>query len=182
MRIILTGTPGTGKTTISKILSRKLGIELISIKEIVEEKNLLDGIEVDLLELKRAFEFLKDADNYIIEGHLACEIKLPADFVFVLRTDPEKLTKIYKERNYDEEKIKENLLAEMLDYCVQKSEKNYRKVLELDTTYRTIDECVNEIIFAIKNNKEILDSVDYSDKLIAIISGGTPNERRKEDD
>ncbi len=181
MRIVLTGSPGTGKTTLSKIIAEKLGLELISIKEFVEDNNLLNGIEVDVQELKKAFEYLNDADDFLIEGHLACEIKIPADFIFVLRSDPERLRELYRERGYDDEKIKENLLAEMLDYCTQKSEKNYGRVLEVDTTARSIDETVAVIIDAVRNNKEVIDNVDYSDKLLTAVSGGS-HEGREETD
>lgn len=178
MRIVITGSPGTGKTAIAKLLAEKMKLELITIKSVVEENDLLEGIEVDIPALREKLQFLDD--NYVIEGHLACELSVPADFVFVLRTDPEILRKRFEERNYPLKKTNENLMAEMLDYCTQRAEKNYETVLELDTSGRTIGECALEIIKAVKNKKKKLDSVDYSDYLSRTL--GVDYERRKETD
>ena len=41
MRIVITGTPGTGKSTISKLLSKKFGVPLVDIKKIVSAKKLI---------------------------------------------------------------------------------------------------------------------------------------------
>lgn len=177
MRIVITGSPGTGKSTIAKILCEKLDIELIDIKKLVEEKGLCEGpeCEVDVLELARELEFLEDMDDFIVEGHLACEMELPAEFVIVLRTNPEVLKQRLSERNYDEKKLKENLLAEMLDYCTQRADTMYsRKPMELDTSERSPIECVSMIEDAVKNNKKKLDNVDYSAFLSRLLGkGGT---------
>ena len=178
MRIVITGSPGTGKTVIAKLLAEKMNLELIALKKVVEDNNLLEGIEVDISSLKEKLQFLDD--DYVVEGHLACEMSIPADFVFVLRTDPDILKQRFAERDYPDKKTKENLMAEMLDYCTQRAEKNYGTVLELDTSNRTIDECVQEIERAVKNNKKKLDSVDYSDYLSRTL--GIDYEGRKEND
>ncbi len=177
MRIVITGSPGTGKSTIARMLSERLGIQLIDIKKIVNEKGLCEGpeCEVDVLELAREMEFLEDEDDFIVEGHLACEMELPAEFVIVLRTNPEVLKQRLSERNYAEKKLSENLMAEMLDYCTQRAAAMYpRKPMELDTSERTADECVSMIEDAVKNNKKKLDNVDYSASLSRLLGkGGT---------
>jgi adenylate kinase len=175
MRIVITGSPGTGKTTIGHMLSELLGLELVDIKKLVEEKGLCQGpeCEVDVLELARELEFLEEKDDYIVEGHLACEMELPAEFVIVLRTNPEVLRSRLAERGYGEKKLGENLMAEMLDYCTQRAEKLYpRKPMELDTSSRTPEECVALIQEAVKNNKKKLDSVDYSASLSRLLGKG----------
>ena len=171
MRIVITGSPGTGKSVIAKLLAEKMNLELIDIKKVVKENSLLEGIEVDIPKLKNALGFLDEKDDYVVEGHLACEFEIPADFIFVLRADPEILKKRFEERDYPNEKINENLMAEMLDYCVQRAEKYYDNVLELDTSERTIEQCVDEIQEAVKNNKKKLDNVDYSDYLSRTLEG-----------
>lgn len=45
MIILLTGTPGTGKTTISHLLAEKLGCQLVDINHLVEEKHLYTGLD-----------------------------------------------------------------------------------------------------------------------------------------
>ncbi len=175
MKIVITGSPGTGKTTISKLLSKQLKLELISIKEHVEQNNLCEGedCEVDIFKLKKSLEFLEEKSDYIIEGHLACELEVPADFVFVLRADPEVLRERLSERNYNTEKLRENLMAEILDYCTQRSQASYSvSPLELDTSSKTPKECADAIASAIKLNKKKLDDVDYSDSLSRLLGAG----------
>jgi adenylate kinase len=170
MRIIITGSPGTGKSIIARLLSRKMGLELVDIKKIVEQKKLCAGSsrEVDIKKLAKALHFLKRKKDYIVEGHLACELRLPADFIFVLRTNPDVLGKRMAKRKYSKKKIQENLMAEMLDYCTQRVESVYRKKpLELDTTSRTAAKSAAEIEKAIKQKKKKLDSVNYSKELKA---------------
>jgi adenylate kinase len=45
MILLLTGTPGTGKTTISHLLAEKLGCQLVDINHLVEEKHLYTGLD-----------------------------------------------------------------------------------------------------------------------------------------
>ncbi|MDD5171788.1 MAG: AAA family ATPase [Candidatus ainarchaeum sp.] len=174
MRIIITGSPGTGKTIIAEKLSKQLGIPLIDIKKVVNKRKLAGKRhEVDLKRLASALSFLKSKKDFVAEGHLACEVRLPADFVFVLRTNPKTLKKRLAKRRYAKRKLEENLMAEMLDYCTQRSEKTYRKKpLELDTSGLTVAACVSKIIKAIKQKKKRLDSVDYSGELRAYLRPG----------
>jgi len=41
--ILITGTPGTGKSTLSELLSSKSGLRHIDVSELVKEKDLHDG-------------------------------------------------------------------------------------------------------------------------------------------
>lgn len=168
MRIIITGSPGTGKSEIARKLSKKLGIGLVDIKKIVRDgKILAKNHEVNIKKLARALSFLKNRKNYIVEGHLACEMKLPTDFIFVLRTHPAMLRKRLSKRRYGKKKLEENLMAEMLDYCTQRVEKIYKKTpLELDTSKRNPSESAAAIQKAIKQKKKKLDSVNYSKELL----------------
>ncbi|MBS3067399.1 AAA family ATPase [Candidatus Micrarchaeota archaeon] len=193
MQIIVTGTPGTGKTVIARAVAKKLGYTLIEIKKIVDTNKSLYKIKkstnrfltvkerdffniekgeriVDVDKLKKAIikELEKPKNNIIIEGHLACEMHLPAKFVFVLRCNPKILRKRLQKRKYPKEKIDENLLAEMLDYCTQLARKNYKKpkIIELDTAKRNLNKCVVEIINVIKGKKKKIDDVDYNKELI----------------
>jgi adenylate kinase len=167
MRIILTGSPGTGKSRIAIALSEKLGFALIDIKRIACTRKLVGkSREVDLGKLAAALRPLARKKDFIAEGHLACEIRLPADFIFVLRTSPATLRRRLAKRHYGKKKLEENLMAEMLDYCVWRTEAVYgRKPLELDTSKRSVSGCVSELVKAIKQKKKRLDTVDYSPDL-----------------
>ncbi|MBI5228158.1 AAA family ATPase [Candidatus Micrarchaeota archaeon] len=164
MRIVLTGCPGTGKSTIAKALAAELGLELVDIKKIVNKNKLADKKhEVDLVLLFKRLAFLKKKNNYLVEGHLACEIKLPNDLVIVLRTNPATLKKRLAKRKYGKQKLEENILAEVLDYCTQRVEAVYRKKpLELDTSAQSVKNSITKIKKAIKQKKKSIDVVDYT--------------------
>jgi len=177
MRLVLTGSPGTGKTVIAKRLSQMLGLELVDLKEVVKEKGLLGrNHEVDVEKLAKALSFLRRKKGYLVEGHLACEMSLPADSVIVLRTKPAVLRKRLAKRRYGRKKLDENLMAEMLDYCTQRVRSVYkREPLELETAGKSVDACARAIAKAIKQKKKKLDSVSYSRELIRYLklSGST---------
>lgn len=174
MRIVITGSPGTGKSIIARLLSKKMGLELVNIKKIVEQRKLSSPKhEVDVKKLASAMRSLQRKKSYVVEGHLACEIKLPSDFIFILRSHPDILKKRMAKRGYGKKKIDENLMAEMLDYCTQRVEHVYRKKpLELDTTSRTPEESAKAVEKAIKQKKKKLDSVNYSKELKAYLRLG----------
>ena len=173
--IIITGTPGTGKTIIAETLAKKLGYELIDIKKIVDNNKALYETQnrektVDLKKLKKVImkEITKlEYKNIIIESHLTCEMKLPAKFVFVLRCAPQILKRRLEKRKYSKEKVEENLLAEMLDYCTLLARKNFKgkQIIEIDTSKRNLENCVEEITKVIKGKKKKIDNVDYSKEL-----------------
>lgn len=168
MRIILTGSPGTGKSVIARKLSQMLGLELVDLKKVVRKNKLLGkGHEVDVKKLARALVFLRRKKDYLVEGHLACEIKLPADHVIVLRTKPAVLRRRLSKRRYGKKKLDENIMAEMLDYCTQRVRKVYKRdPLELETAGKSVDACAEAIARAIKQKKKKLDSVSYSRELM----------------
>ncbi|MCI0503749.1 dephospho-CoA kinase [Candidatus Micrarchaeota archaeon] len=167
MRIIITGSPGTGKSAIARALSERTGLPLIDIKRVARERGLVGkSHEVDLKKLAAALRPPTKKKDFIAEGHLACEIRLPADFVFVLRTAPRVLRRRLARRGYNKKKLEENLVSEMLDYCVQRAEIVYRRMpLELDTSQKSVSACVGAILRAMKQKKKKLDTVDYSSDL-----------------
>ncbi len=138
MKIIITGTPGTGKTSTAKKIAGKMKLKLVNEKSFALKtktgKKKGKETEVDLKKFRKKMnEFLKKEKNVVLEGHLLCEIKLNADYVFVLRTKPELLEKRLRKRNYSEIKILDNVFCEKTNYCGKKAGKNYVKVIEVSS-------------------------------------------------
>ena len=173
--IIITGTPGTGKTTIARILAKKINYNLIDVKDIVNQNKHLYTIEkgeklVDLKKLRNLLlKELARSKNNIIEGHLLCDLSLPFKQIIVFRCNPRTLKKRLEKRKYKKEKIYENLLAEMLDYCLINARKNYKQkyaqIIQVEVSKRSLNATVNIILKAIKEKKKKIDDVDYSDQL-----------------
>ena len=173
VRVVITGVPATGKSTVARLLadSRHLNSGLIPIKKIVLDSGIRKGGEVDVNILARKVRVLvRNKKNYVLEGHLACEFAVPADFVFVFRAKPELLVRRYKKRRYGRQKIAENVSAELLDYCLVKSQENYGKaiygkdvqIMEIDTTNRTSLACVRLILDILSNKRKKADTVRYN--------------------
>ncbi len=164
MRVVITGTPGTGKSAVAKRLAEKEGLELIDLKRIARAGKLVSRSgEVDVARLARRLSFLKRKDGFVAEGHLACEIRIPADVVIVLRCGPAVLERRLSRRGYGRRKLSENILSEMLDYCTQRVSAVYkREPLELETSRRTPGGSAEAIIRAIRHKKKRIDTVDYS--------------------
>ena len=91
--IFITGTPCTGKTTVSEILSGKLNCKLIKINDLAIENNFVLGIDedkgykvidIDALNDKVSEIISSSEELTIFEGHLS-HLCSGADKVIVLR-------------------------------------------------------------------------------------------------
>ncbi len=138
--IVITGTPGTGKTTIAERLKRKInGAVLIRATDLVNKKRFYskvdkDGVKVaDIQKLRKEIVGkIKKSDSpiIIIEGHLVCEFKIKGAKVIVLRAHLNTLLKRLRRRGYSLEKIRDNLVSEATDYCGITAAENYGDVYE----------------------------------------------------
>lgn len=166
-KIIVTGTPGTGKTSVAKKIGDYFKTKVIHTTEYIKaDKDLVQEKKRDGTIIPKMDELRKklNQEQGIIEGHLVCEFKLRNSFVIVLRCHPETLKKRLKKRNYKPRKIKENIEAEALDYCTQKSMENYKAVYEIDTTNKTEQETLDLALKIIYGTAQG-DNVDFSDYL-----------------
>jgi adenylate kinase len=164
--IIISGTPGSGKTTIAKLLAKKTKAKLIDINKFAINKKLIVGFDKKfkskIIDIKKLSKYLqkeiRKIKQVILEGHLGCELKLKADYVIILRLNPKKLFERLKKRNYSKLKIKENLMAEALDYCTILAQKNFKKskIIEIDCTNKNakdISDLIYRIVFLDKKYK-----------------------------
>lgn len=77
--------------------------------------------------LKR--EISGNSSTTILVGHLAADLDLRYDICVVTRAKLSRLVKAFHDRGYKDEKARENIFAEALDYCgvevAQKSDEMY---------------------------------------------------------
>ena len=117
MKILITGTPGCGKTTLAKGLAKKLKFECINEKDFALKNSIGEFNEENELEIpiklfeKKMNNFLKTKKNIIIEGHTLCEMKLLVDLVILIKIDPEELQLRLEQRNYADLKIMDNVFV-----------------------------------------------------------------------
>jgi adenylate kinase len=145
MMIGITGTPGTGKTSIAAELERR-GHRVVRLTEtvrpyIIEEDHCRETLVVDV---DRWVEEFEPVDG-IVEGHLAH--LLPCDRVVVLRCRPDVLAARLRPRNYPDAKIAENVEAEALDVILIETLEGHpdEHIFEVDTTGLPVDESVDRI-------------------------------------
>ncbi len=163
MRIVITGTPGTGKTSISRQLAGALNCQVVHVNDLVKRKKLYSRIEgkervADFKKLRKELQKLMKATDIIVESHLLSDLKLPADLVMVFRCSPKELEKRLEKRKYGRWKINENVLSEILDYCQINSLQNYgeRIVMQVDATRRvTLPSLLKKIRKFVKTGKTI---------------------------
>jgi adenylate kinase len=137
MRTALTGTPGTGKTTISNILNERYGIRIEHLHDVIVENGYYlardefrDSLIVDIASLAKH----KFAEECLIEGHFSHYLQV--DLVIVLRTNPKVLKQRLYTKGYSEAKVLENYEAEILDVILIEALEiqEFDKVYEVDTT------------------------------------------------
>ncbi|WP_297534718.1 adenylate kinase family protein [Thermococcus sp.] len=165
MIIAVTGTPGVGKTTVSKLLAQKLGYEYVSLKDYAMEKGIGemkgDELEVEVDELAYNFERDFKGKNVVVDGHLSHFLN--ADLVVVLRAHPKLIGERLTERGYSREKVGENVEAELVDVILVEALEENENVVEVDTTGKTPEEVVNEILELIeKGVRRRVGVVDWS--------------------
>ena len=162
--IFITGTPCTGKTTVSEVLSNRLGCRLIKINDLAIENDFVLGIDEDkgykIIDIdalnEKVLEIISESvELTIFEGHLS-HLCSGADKVIVLRVPPEILRTRLEERNYSESKIRENLEAEAMGVCTAEAFDEYGdRISEIDASDLSIDEIVDLI------GDVILDKIDF---------------------
>ncbi|MCK5024104.1 MAG: adenylate kinase family protein [Thermoplasmata archaeon] len=144
MFIILTGTPGTGKTTVAKTLASR-GYDTVTVEELAREHNCLEEVdgelEVDVDKLAKAVS--QPEKDTILEGHLAHF--MPGRMNIILRCHPETIRKRLEERGYDSEKVQENVEAEAIDLILSESTQKCLFVFEIDATELSPENIVDSI-------------------------------------
>jgi len=185
MLVGITGTPGTGKTSVTAQLEKKPGYQIIHLNELIKDEKLYSEVDTErdcvvadmnLVEQRVMEKVDRSSPVTILDSHLSHHI---ADIVIVLRTSPEKLQERLKIRNYSENKIQENLEAEALDVILFESVEWCDKVFEIDTTNQTIEKTIidiEEILNALLKGQDDLlmekykpGSVDWSEEFFSNI-------------
>lgn len=130
--ICVTGTPGTGKTTIAKKLAKKLDFYYLDVNESIKKHKLSESYDkkrrTKIVDINKLNKFLiKETKNIkklnkfggiIIDSHLSHYLpRKYADFCIVTKCGINELNRRLKKKKFHKGKIQENLQAEIFDIC-----------------------------------------------------------------
>ncbi|MEM1794727.1 MAG: adenylate kinase family protein [Desulfurococcaceae archaeon] len=159
--IVVTGTPGVGKTRISQMLAKVLNALHIDLSLFVIEKGLYteydEEAESYVIDEERVVEELRkvieERELVIVDSHYG-EI-VPEDYValaIVLRIDPVELRNRLIKKGWKKAKVRENVEAELLSICTINAIEAYgeNRVFEVDTTGKEVGEVIDEILRIIR--------------------------------
>lgn len=183
--VAITGTPGTGKSSAARELSKIIGAHVVDAGKFAKENKIVEGFDakrkswiVDTKKLKgKILKYIATITGpvIIVEGHY-CEEVCDPDVTFVLRCRPDVLGKRLRKRKYPPGKIGENLLAEALDYCtISACRTGNAKIYELDSTTKragkkTLARTMARLIASKKYVKKYSPRIDYSGFVPALLS------------
>ncbi|MBS7644507.1 MAG: adenylate kinase family protein [Candidatus Bathyarchaeia archaeon] len=165
---MVTGTPGTGKTATSRILSERLGCHHVELSKLSRNGGFVDGYDEErdtwIVNLKKIEDHLKDlssrieSSRIVLDGHLAhlASPKASTEIVFILRCCPEELERRLRGRGYPDKKISENILSELLDTILVEALDRFpeRLICEVDVTGRDVAEVADEMLSILEGRKD----------------------------
>jgi adenylate kinase len=174
IKVAITGNPGVGKHTCTKIVCEKLGdVKIIDINKIIIDNNAFllnddrNRKEVDIKKtLKLIRSELKKGGDLVIIGHLVPYLLRPdgIDIIVVMRRSPYEIIRTFEERDYSPEKIRENVASEILGISFYDALKTFgkNKVIEFDATGKTSQQAAEEIVLLLQNkSKHEIGMVDW---------------------
>jgi len=188
--IIITGTPGVGKTTHSETLAQRTGLHHLDINDVVKKHNIgessndPDDPNTKIVDEDRLLDCIEndlEDGGQIIDWH-ACDLFPPRliDLVCVVRCENNVLYDRLKKRGYGEKKLQENMDCEIMEVLLQEAREAYDEemVVELRSeSTEEIDANVERIEQWIKNWKK-----DHGKEGKKSIQTQSEQDRKDEDD
>jgi Predicted nucleotide kinase (related to CMP and AMP kinases) len=170
--IAISGTPGTGKTALSESLRLK-GYSVLDINEHIRTHGILgerdeerDTFEVDIDALNRSISDVVSNDGVLfIDSHMShC---LDCDVILVLRCSPNVLSERLRRRGYSENKIRENIQAEILDVILCEAADSDVPVYEFNTSDGDVEMIVENVEYILAGNtdKYLPGDVDWTGEI-----------------
>lgn len=148
MLIAVTGTPGSGKSSVCAALERR-GYAVVDVDEVARRENLVVGRddvrgsdEVDVEALRERLRV--PAKIAFLKGHYSH--LLGVNLAVVLRCRPSVLRRRLEARGWPEAKVRENVEAEAIDVVLQEATERLDDVYEVDTTDLAPDAAAAQVL------------------------------------
>ena len=149
--IIISGTPGTGKTTLAKFLEKKLKLQHLDIHKYYpkistnynKNKQCYDVDYKKFLTLVKKIKLqAQQKKGLVIDSNITHHLpKKEVNLCIILTCSNLKdLKSRLAKRHYSKQKIQENLEAEIMQTCLHEAQENKHKILIFDTAKNKIYE------------------------------------------
>lgn len=159
-KIYITGIPGTGKSTVGLALSKRLKMENFEINDFILDKGLFWGYDIQrdsvIIDNELVIKVIEEKFNERIDGFCLMgpllKFNIAFDYIIVIRCNPKILRERLETRNYSNEKINENIEAEVIDLLLFDTMEYYDnfRIVEIQNYNKTVEEVVNEVIEQLK--------------------------------
>ncbi|KAI9850697.1 MAG: factor activating pos9 [Thelocarpon superellum] len=146
--IIITGTPGVGKSSLCEMLVEQTGLKHCAINDIVKQRGCHEGWDdehhswiVDEDRLLDAIEEEVKEGGHLIDWH-ACDLfpRRWIDLVVVLRTDSTTLFDRLTSRGYSAKKLEENLDSEIMQVLLEEARESYDEEIVVELRSDTVED------------------------------------------
>ena len=165
--ILVTGTPGVGKTALAERLARKTQSDYLNLGEHVRTRELYRRFDRStrsyIIDERRLHESLVQflranvRRSLVIETHWLGRFmpKRPGMIAVVVRLDPVILAKRLLTRKWPRRKVWENVEAELIDLSLYESLKflGTKRVYQIDATRKTALELTQEALRLISSGR-----------------------------
>ncbi|KAF2868382.1 AAA domain-containing protein [Massariosphaeria phaeospora] len=141
--IVVTGTPGVGKTTHAEQIAQSTGFKHLSVNQIVKDEGFHEGRDEEtgswIVDEDKLLDHLESlplhsTGGYILDWH-ACDLfpERWIDLVLVLRCDTTVLYDRLTGRGYKGKKLDENIDSEIMQVLLEEARESYKEevVVEL---------------------------------------------------
>jgi adenylate kinase len=174
--ILIGGTPGTGKTEVTKVLAQRLECDVAHLGDIAKENGCISEhdddrdtgvINEDCL-VEAILDLLDEHDDaLIIEGHYIDLVPGGGvSKIFLLRAHPDILIERLKARGYEQAKVTENMEAEIFGVCQLDAIDAFgeQRVFEIDTSDLSVTETVERIMQLLGSREQPI-RIDWMEEL-----------------
>ena len=165
--IIITGTPGVGKTILARLLVKRLRSEYLNVGDRVRVAKLYSRYDrssrsyiIDERRLRNNLEFFLKGNKHkpiVVETHWLGRFmpKRRSMVAIVVRLDPAILAKRLKARKWPRKKIWENVEAELIDLSLYESLRflGPSRVCQIDASSKSPGRLVNESLRLMASNR-----------------------------
>lgn len=172
-KIVLSGNAGSGKSTVGKILAKKLSVEFLSVGNICRERALKLGMDINQFQeyLKNDSEFDKAMDKYIAEyarakNDYVLDYRLgfhflPESFKVLLKVSDDTALKRMANRNSGDEDFSKVGDTEKLEIIQNRNQKMRTRFIE-----------IYGADFGDENNYDLIIDTDYAfpEEIVEMIS------------